>query len=141
MSIVPPEIVNSGLATITDKCKGRFMATTVAVATMKVAQIAKPGAGFQSVEGEIPEPGVGQVRIKVQACGVCHSDVLTVEGLWPGIQYPRVPGHEVAGIIHEGGPRGFWWEKGERGGGGLDRGPDNTGLQGPAGEFSKFRAL
>jgi D-arabinose 1-dehydrogenase-like Zn-dependent alcohol dehydrogenase len=75
--------------------------TTVSVTTMKVAQITKPGAGFQIVEPEIPAPDAGQVRIKVQACGVCHSDVLTVEGSWPGIQCPRVPGHEVAGIIDE----------------------------------------
>jgi D-arabinose 1-dehydrogenase-like Zn-dependent alcohol dehydrogenase len=68
---------------------------------MKVAQVSKPGTGFQIVEREIPKPGAGEVRIKVQACGVCHSDVLTKEGLWPGIQYPRVPGHEVAGIIDE----------------------------------------
>jgi|SRR5271165_3304987 len=77
------------------------MATRVAVATMKLAQIPKAGADFEIVEREIPEPGVGHVRIKVQACGVCHSDVFTKEGAWPGIQYPRVPGHEVAGIIDE----------------------------------------
>ena len=78
------------------------MATTrVAIATMKVAQVPKPGTDFEIVEREIPEPGAGQVRIKVQACGVCHSDVFTKEGAWPGIQYPRVPGHEVAGIIDE----------------------------------------
>src|SRR5438876_10679696 len=80
------------------------MATTkVAIAPMKVAQIPKAGADFQIVEREIPKPDVGQVRIKVQACGVCHSDVLTKEGEWPGIQYPRVPGHEVAGISYDGG--------------------------------------
>jgi len=70
---------------------------------MKMAQVSNPGADFQIVEREIPEPGAEQVRIKVQACGVCQSDVLTKEGLWPGIQYPRVPGHEVAGIIDEAG--------------------------------------
>ena len=67
-------------------------ATAVAVGTMKVAQISKPGTRFQIVEREIPEPGVGQVRIKVNACGVCHSDALVVDGSWPGISYPRVPG-------------------------------------------------
>ncbi len=72
-----------------------------AVGTMKVAQISKPGAAFEIVEREIPEPEAGQVRIKVQACGICHSDVLVKEGVLPGIQYPRVPGHEVAGIIDE----------------------------------------
>jgi D-arabinose 1-dehydrogenase-like Zn-dependent alcohol dehydrogenase len=78
------------------------MATTkVGTSTMKAAQITKPGAGFQIVERKIPEPRAGQVRIKVQACGVCHSDLFTVEGSWPGIQYPRVPGHEVLGVIDE----------------------------------------
>src|SRR6516162_1419816 len=79
---------------------GDFMAT-ITVATMKAAQVSKGGAEFEVVERDIPEPGAGQVRIKVQACGVCHSDVLTKEGLWPGIQYPRVPGHEIAGVIDE----------------------------------------
>ena len=64
-------------------------------ALLKVAQISKPGGDFELVERELPEPGAGHVRIKVQACGVCHSDVFTKEGSWPGIQYPRVPGHEV----------------------------------------------
>ncbi len=78
------------------------MATTkIAMAPMKVAQVPKPGADFQIVDREIPKPAAGEVRIKVQACGVCHSDVLTKEGQWPGIQYPRVPGHEVAGIVDE----------------------------------------
>src|SRR5258706_15079814 len=76
------------------------MATTkVGIAPMKVAQISKPGGDFQIVERELPAPEAGEVRIKVQACGVCHSDVLTKEGLFPGIQYPRVPGHEVVGVL------------------------------------------
>src|SRR5260370_10859388 len=86
--------------------KGGFMATTIAVGTMKVAQISKPGAGFEIVEREIPEPGAGEVRIRVQAFGVCPSDIFVKEGLWPGIQYPRVPGHEVAGLVDEIGPEG-----------------------------------
>ena len=66
------------------------MATTeVAVTRMKAAEVPKPGADFRIVEREIPKPGAGHVLIKVQACGVCHSDVLTKEGAWPGIQYPR----------------------------------------------------
>src|SRR5437899_746729 len=81
---------------------------------MKVAQVAKAGADFEIVEREIPQPGTGQVRIRVQACGVCHSDVLTKEGLWPGIVYPRVPGHEVAGLIDEAGPGVTQWTKGQR---------------------------
>ncbi len=86
------------------------------VAQMKAAQVPKPGADFEIVERGIPEPGAGQVRIKVQACGVCHSDVLTKEGAWPGIQYPRVPGHEVAGIIDE---VGAGFRRGRRGSGSV----------------------
>src|SRR5688572_13418452 len=80
--------------------KGDFMvATSIATRTMKAAQIAGPGAEFELVEREIPEPGPGQVRIKVQACGICHSDALTKDGHLPGIDYPRIPGHEVVGKI------------------------------------------
>jgi D-arabinose 1-dehydrogenase-like Zn-dependent alcohol dehydrogenase len=118
------------------------MATTrVAVATMKVAQIPKGGAGFQIVEREIPEPGVGHVRIKVLACGVCHSDVLTIEGSWPGIQYPRVPGHEVAGIIDEVGAGVSGWKKGQRVGVGWHGGQDGTCLQCRRGDFRNCRNL
>jgi D-arabinose 1-dehydrogenase-like Zn-dependent alcohol dehydrogenase len=66
---------------------------------MRAAQITRSGGSFELVEREIPQPGAGQVRIKVQACGVCHSDSLVKEGQWPGIQYPRVPGHEVVGVV------------------------------------------
>jgi D-arabinose 1-dehydrogenase-like Zn-dependent alcohol dehydrogenase len=112
------------------------MATTaVAVATMKVAQISKPGAGFQVVEREIPKPGAGEVRIKVQACGVCHSDVLTVEGGFPWIQYPRVPGHEVAGIVDEVGAGVSAWKKGQRVGVGWHGGHDNTCRECRRGDF------
>ena len=111
------------------------MATAVAVGTMKVAQISKPGAGLEIVEREIPEPGAGQVRIKVQACGVCHSDVFVKEGLWPGLQYPRVPGHEVAGIIDEVGPNVSAWKKGQRVGVGWHGGQDNTCIECRRGRF------
>ena len=114
---------------------------TVAVATMKVAQITKPGAGFQVVERDIPEPGAGQVRIKVQACGVCHSDVLTVDGLWPGIQYPRIPGHEVAGVIDELGAGVSSWTKGQRVGVGWHGGQDNTCAECRRGDFINCRNL
>jgi D-arabinose 1-dehydrogenase-like Zn-dependent alcohol dehydrogenase len=118
------------------------MATTgAAVATMKAAQIAKGGAGFQIVEREIPEPGAGHVRIKVQACGVCHSDALTVEGAWPGIQYPRVPGHEVAGIIDQVGAGVSAWKKGQRVGVGWHGGQDNTCLECRRGDFRNCRNL
>ena len=111
----------------------------IAVAQMKVAQISKPGSGFEIVEREIPEPGAGQVRIKVQACGVCHSDVLTVEGGWPGIQYPRVPGHEVAGIIDEVGEGVSAWKKGQRVGVGWHGGHDNTCRECRRGDFRNCR--
>jgi D-arabinose 1-dehydrogenase-like Zn-dependent alcohol dehydrogenase len=118
------------------------MATTaIAVATMKVAQVSNPGADFQIVEREIPKPGVGQVRIKVQACGVCHSDLLTKEGLWPGIQYPRVPGHEVAGIIDEVGAGVPEWKKGQRVGVGWHGGQDGTCRECRRGDFRNCRKL
>lgn len=107
--------------------------------TMKVAQISKPGADFEIVEREIPKPDAGQVRIKVQACGVCHSDVLTKEGLWPGIQYPRVPGHEVAGIIDEVGAGVSAWKKGQRAGVGWHGGQDNTCRECRRGDFRNCR--
>ena len=59
---------------------------------MRLVQVTRPNGPLEMVEREIPEPGAGQVRIKVEACGICHSDSMTKEGLWPGIQYPRVPG-------------------------------------------------
>jgi alcohol dehydrogenase/propanol-preferring alcohol dehydrogenase len=70
---------------------------------MKAAQISKPGGDWELVERDIPEPGPNQVRIKVEACGICHSDTLVKEGYWPGIQYPRVPGHEVVGRLDRAG--------------------------------------
>jgi len=108
---------------------------------MKVAQVPSPGAAFQMVEREIPQPDAGQVRIKVQACGVCHSDVLTKEGLWPGIQYPRIPGHEVAGVIDELGAGVSEWKKGQRVGVGWHGGQDNTCRECRRGDFRNCRNL
>jgi D-arabinose 1-dehydrogenase-like Zn-dependent alcohol dehydrogenase len=111
-------------------------ATVIAgVRTMKVAQISKPGAGFEVVEREIPNPGPGHVRIKVQACGVCHSDALTKEGSWPGIEYPRIPGHEVAGIIDQLGDGVSAWKKGQRVGVGWHGGQDGTCRECRRGDF------
>ena len=62
---------------------------------MKAAQISKAGGDWELVERDIPDPGPGQVRVKVEACGICHSDVLVKDGGWPGLQYPRVPGHDT----------------------------------------------
>jgi propanol-preferring alcohol dehydrogenase len=81
---------------------------------MKMAQVPKAGGDFTIVEGAIPEPAAGQVRVKVEACGVCHSDVLVKEGLWPGIQFPRVPGHEIAGRIDAVGAGVTTWKQGQR---------------------------
>ena len=112
------------------------MATSkVAIAPMKAAQVPKPGADFKIVEREIPKPGAGQVLIKVQACGVCHSDMFTKDGLWPGIEYPRVPGHEVAGVIDELGAGVTAWKKGQRVGVGWHGGHDGTCLQCRRGDF------
>jgi D-arabinose 1-dehydrogenase-like Zn-dependent alcohol dehydrogenase len=119
-----------------------LLATTAAAAAkMKVAQVPRPGADFQIVEREIPEPTTGQVRIKVQACGVCHSDLLTKEGLWPGIQYPRAPGHEVAGIVDEVGAGVSAWTKGQRVGVGWHGGQDNTCRECRRGDFRNCRNL
>ena len=81
---------------------------------MRVAQISKPGGNFEVVDRPVPEPGRGQVRIKVEACGVCHSDVVVKEGNWPGLQYPRIPGHEIAGRIDAVGPDVTQWKLGQR---------------------------
>jgi D-arabinose 1-dehydrogenase-like Zn-dependent alcohol dehydrogenase len=82
--------------------------------TMKAAQMRKPGGEWEVVERAIPEPGPGHVRVKVEACGMCHSDVFVKEGLWPGLQYPRVPGHEVAGHIDAVGDNVRAWRLGQR---------------------------
>src|SRR6266446_2211677 len=92
------------------------------MAMMRVAQIARPKGPFELVERPIPEPGAGSVRIKVHACGVCHSDSVTQEGLFPEIQYPRVPGHEIAGVIDAVGPGTAGWQPGQRVGVGWNGG-------------------
>jgi alcohol dehydrogenase/propanol-preferring alcohol dehydrogenase len=81
---------------------------------MRVVQIARPNGPLEIVEREIPEPGAGAVRVKVQACGICHSDSFVKEGTYPGIEYPRVPGHEVVGVIDAVGPDVAEWTKGQR---------------------------
>jgi D-arabinose 1-dehydrogenase-like Zn-dependent alcohol dehydrogenase len=111
------------------------------MAKMKVAQVPKAGADFEIVEREIPQPGPGQVRIRVQACGVCHSDMLTKEGAWPGIVYPRVPGHEVAGVIDAPGSGVTQWTKGQRVGVGWHGGQDGTCLACRRGDFANCATL
>ena len=118
------------------------MATTkVGIAPMKVAQIPKAGADFQIVEREILAPSAGEVRIRVQACGVCHSDVLTKEGLWPGIQYPRIPGHEVVGIIDAVGDGVSEWTVGQRVGVGWHGGHDGTCISCRRGDFNNCQNM
>jgi D-arabinose 1-dehydrogenase-like Zn-dependent alcohol dehydrogenase len=103
---------------------------------MKAAQISKAGGDFELVERDIPEPGAGQVRVKVEACGICHSDFVVKEGLWPGLQYPRVPGHEVAGRIDAVGANVTPWQKGQRVGVGWHGGHDFVCEQCRRGDFT-----
>jgi len=84
------------------------------MASMRVVQVPRPDGPFEIVERPVPDPGPGSVRVKVQACGICHSDSLVKEGTYPGIQYPRVPGHEVAGVIDAVGPGVGGWTRGQR---------------------------
>ena len=111
------------------------MATAVAVTTMKDAQVTAPGGGLRIVELEVPNPGPGQVQVKVKACGVCHSDAFTVDGTWPGIPYPRIPGHEVAGVEDSLGSGVTGWREGERVGVGWHGGHDGTCHECRRGDF------
>jgi D-arabinose 1-dehydrogenase-like Zn-dependent alcohol dehydrogenase len=118
-----------------------LMSTARSIATpVRVAQVPKAGADFQLVDREIPKPGAREVRIKVQACGVCHSDVLTKDG-FPGIQYPRVPGHEVAGLIDELGAGVSEWKVGQRVGVGWHGGHDGTCLSCRRGDFMNCKNM
>jgi D-arabinose 1-dehydrogenase-like Zn-dependent alcohol dehydrogenase len=84
------------------------------MAKMRAVQVSYAKGPWELVERDIPEPGVGQVRIRVQACGVCHSEALVKEGTWPGVSYPRIPGHEVAGVIETLGSGVEGWNAGQR---------------------------
>jgi len=84
------------------------------MAKMRAVQVTKAGGPLELVEKEIPDPAPGHVRVKVYACGICHSDFLTVEGHWPGIAYPRVHGHEVAGVVDVLGTGVLGWKTGDR---------------------------
>jgi D-arabinose 1-dehydrogenase-like Zn-dependent alcohol dehydrogenase len=118
------------------------MATSaIGAGTMQTAQVARPGADFQVIEREVPDPGTGQVRIRIEACGVCHSDVLTKDGLWPGIEFPRTPGHEVAGVIDEIGAGVTTWKRGQRVGVGWFGGNDGTCRECRRGDFINCRNL
>src|SRR6184192_871554 len=84
------------------------------MSTMRVVQVIRQNGPLEIIERAVPDPAAGQVRIKVKACGICHSDTLTKEGTFPGIQYPRVPGHEVVGLIDAVGPNVRGWKPGQR---------------------------
>lgn len=103
---------------------------------MKVAQISKPGGDFELVDREIPQPKAGQVRVKVEACGICHSDMVVKDGVWPGLQYPRVPGHEVAGRVDAVGDHVANWRRGDRVGVGWHGGHDFVCDQCRRGDFA-----
>ena len=126
------------MSTAVSNAAGRSAATRGG-ATMQAAQVPAPGAEFRIVEREIPEPGPGQVRIKVQACGVCHSDVFTKEGWFPGIEYPRAPGHEVVGVVDKVGAGASPWTAGQRVGVGWHGGHDGTCRECRRGDFRNCR--
>lgn len=84
------------------------------MARMRAVQIIRANGPFELVERDVPEPRAGEVRVRVQACGVCHSDSITKEGLFPGIRYPIIPGHEIAGVIDAIGPGVVAWSEGQR---------------------------
>jgi alcohol dehydrogenase/propanol-preferring alcohol dehydrogenase len=94
------------------------------MAKMRAVQVSHPKAPLEIVQRDIPEPGAGTVRIKVEACGVCHSDSATVEGILPGIEYPRIPGHEIMGTIDAVGPGVAGFPLGQRVGVGWNGGYD-----------------
>jgi D-arabinose 1-dehydrogenase-like Zn-dependent alcohol dehydrogenase len=122
--------------------KGGIMATAKpGVAPMKVVQVPKPGGDFEITARAIPRPGPEEVLIKVQACGICHSDAFTKDGSWPGIQYPRIPGHEVVGVIDELGDRVTEWKKGQRVGVGWHGGHDGTCRACQRGDFRNCQNL
>ena len=102
---------------------------------MKIAVVPKPGSDFELQERDIPQPPAGHVRIRVQACGICFSEHLVRDGLWPGVAYPRSPGHEIAGVIDEVGSSVANWKKGQRVGVGWHGGHDGTCLQCRRGNF------
>jgi alcohol dehydrogenase len=101
----PPHAKLQGAGTINQE---------VVMSKMRAMVVAKPGAGLTMEERDLPEPRLHEVRVKVQACGVCHSDSITVEGIMPGLRYPRIPGHEVIGVIEAIGPDVEGWAVGAR---------------------------
>jgi D-arabinose 1-dehydrogenase-like Zn-dependent alcohol dehydrogenase len=93
------------------------------MAKMRAVQVGQKGGPLELIERDLPEPGPGEVRVRVQACGVCHSDSVTQEGLFPSLSYPVVPGHEIAGVIDAIGSGVTGWSAGTRVGVGWFGGP------------------
>jgi D-arabinose 1-dehydrogenase-like Zn-dependent alcohol dehydrogenase len=108
----------------------------MSIVTGRAMQVPAAGGTFQLVNKQFPDPGPGQVRIRVQACGVCHSDSFTKEGLWPGLQFPRVPGHEIAGILDAIGPDVPAFKVGQRVGLGWHGGHCNYCMPCRKGDFA-----
>jgi len=84
------------------------------MAKMRAVQVARAGGPLELVERDVPEPARGEVRVRVEVCGVCHSDSFTVEGQWPNLSFPRIPGHEIAGVIDAIGAGVVGWRTGQR---------------------------
>jgi D-arabinose 1-dehydrogenase-like Zn-dependent alcohol dehydrogenase len=84
------------------------------MAKMRAVQVTQAGGPLELVERDLPEPERGEVRVRIEACGVCHSDSLTIEGQWPGLSFPRIPGHEIAGVIDALGAGIVGWHAGQR---------------------------
>lgn len=81
---------------------------------MRAVQVSRAGGPLELVERDVPEPAQGEVRVRIEACGVCHSDSFTVEGQWPGLAFPRIPGHEITGVIDALGTDVVGWRTGQR---------------------------
>ena len=84
------------------------------MATMQAVQVSEAGGPFEHVDRPIPDPGPGEVRVKVEACGICHSDAFVKEGAFPGLEFPQIPGHEVTGIVDAVGDEVTAWSTGQR---------------------------
>jgi len=86
------------------------------MSTMQAARVPCGGADFELVDLPVPDPDANEVRVRVEACGICHSDAFVKESTFPGLEYPRVPGHEVAGVVDAVGSDALQWSAGDRAG-------------------------
>jgi alcohol dehydrogenase/propanol-preferring alcohol dehydrogenase len=111
------------------------------MAKTRAAILRKAGSPLEIIERDTPRPPSGSVRVRIEACGICHSDVLARTGAWPGIEYPRVPGHEIAGVVEELGAEVSGWAVGDRVGVGWHGGHDNSCIQCRRGQFILCRRL